>query len=503
MKKNNILILLAFLIGLSSCNQWLDVIPENEQVADEYWKNKEEVEAIMSTIYIKYRETLKQQIIWGEHRGNSLSFQTLETTQSNIMRWNILPDNNYVKWDTWYQIINLSNMIIAYAPGVDDPSFPESAKQAAIAEATYLRALAYFFLVRNFKEVPLILEPYMNDSQDYEIAKSEESVIWQQIVKDLIFAEKYIKTSYSSEEPWMNKGRATKLAVKATLADVYLWTEEYEKAIIECNAIIGSGKVGLIEGLNSVNENNWFSNFNPGNSNESIFELQWDNTYSQSNNDLFNWFYGSSTSVDYRMSPTLYDLFRLSTNDIRGLNATYNLPLLKIWKYIGSTAGSHLQATNVGIERTSTERDQNWIMYRLADVMLMKAEALVMRNGADDYKNAIEIVNTIKTRAQVTNLITEIPNSEIEMLHIVLNERAMELAFEGKRWYDLLRVGKRNNYFHLNYMINEVLKNASPDKALIIQSILRDKNSHYFPIHFNELTNNKNLVQNPYYDNLN
>ena len=500
MKTNIIILLLTALIGFSSCNQWLDVIPENEQVADEYWKDKEQVDAIISAIYIKYRTTVQDQIIWGEHRGNSITLHIIESSQYNIMRWNILPDNKYCKWDKWYQIINLCNMVIKYAPTVADPSFPDEAKNATVAEATYLRALAYFFLVRNFREVPLILEPYMNDSQDYEIPKSTESEIWDQIIEDLLFAEDNVKDSYSSTEPWMNKGRATKLAVKATLADVYLWTEDYEKAIIACDGVINSGKVGLIQGMTIEGENNWFTLFNPGNTNESIFEIQWNNTLGQSNSSLYNWFNG--TEYNYAMSLTLYEKFLLSVNDIRGLNATYTLPFLQVWKYIGSYAGNHLSAADVGAVRTSDEQDQNWIMYRFADVLLMKAEALVMRGEANDYSSAVDIINKIRERAQVTNLITDIPNTEWDMLELVLNERSLELAFEGKRWYDLLRAGKRNSYQYLDNMIDEVLKNISPEKTLIVQSILRDKDSHYLPIHFDELTNNKALVQNPFYESL-
>lgn len=485
------------LFGLSSCNQWLDVIPENEQVADEYWKNKEQVEDVISSIYIKYRSTLKDQLVWGEHRANSIFPHVIEGNEYNFMRWNILPDNNYCKWGTWYQIINLSNMVIKYTPGVVDPSFPEESKNAAVAEARYLRALAYFYLVRNFRDVPLVLEPYMNDSQEYEVPKAMEQDIWDQIVDDLLFAEQNIKDSYSAAEPWMNKGRATKIAVNATLADVYLWTEKYNEAIIACNAVINSGKVGLIEGLTLEGENNWFTNFGVGNTNESIFELQWDASYDQTNS-LFSWFNG--TNYNYEVSITLLEKYQLSQNDVRGLNATYTLPDLRIWKYIGSTAGSHLSATTLGVERN--EYDQNWILYRLADVLLMKAEALVMRGEADDYESAKDIVNQVKSRAQVTNLITEVPVTEKGALEMVLDERSLELAFEGKRWYDLLRAGKRNNYQYLQYMIDEVLKNISPDKALIVQSILKSKDAHYLPIHFDELENNKALVQNPYYESL-
>lgn len=493
-------VILTILIGFSSCNEYLNILPENDQVADEFWQKKEEVESVIGAIYVKYRGTLRDQFVYGEVRGNSISFGTsVDQNEYDIWRRNVTPANSYANWGKWYSIINLANMVIEYSPEVlnRDPSFNEELMNTYIAEAHYLRGLAYFFLVRNFRDVPLITEPYLNDGQDYEIPKSPEDDVWDLITSDMRIAEKGTKLFYSDEEAWMSKGRATKLAVWATQADVYLWTEQYDSAIIKCNQVLESGRVGLIEGYDIENEsNNWFTIFSVGNTNESIFELQWDYDLGQTNGGLFGWF--ANSPYAYVVSQNTLDLFALSLNDIRAMNASYQMPLGKVWKYIGSEAGekSVLGASGYGPERTGTEQDQNWIMYRVADVILMKAEALVMKG---DYIPATDLVNQIRTRAQVT--VQAVPlGSELEMLDMVLNERALELVGEGKRWYDLLRVAKRNNYQYLDYMINEVLKTTDPSNALVVQSILKDTNSHYMPIHYDELRNNKALKQNPYYE---
>lgn len=495
-------LLLTFALVLSSCNEFLDVLPENDQVADEYWQTKEEMESVIAAIYVKYRETVREQFVYGEIRGNSVSFGTIADNSELLMaNGYIYPTNPYCKWGKWYSIINLANMVIDYAPLVKDrdPSFTESLMNTYVAEAHYLRGLAYFFLVRNFRDVPIILEPYLNDDQDYEVAKSPEADVWDQIISDLLVAEAGTKSFYSDEDAWMSKGRATKWAVKATLADVYLWTEAYEKAILACNDVINSGRVGLINGyFPETEENNWFTIYSEGNTNEGIFELQWDADQGQTNGSLFSWF--GNNPYRYVISQNTLDLFLLTPNDIRGLNATYQLPLGKIWKYIGSTAGNRFNQVEVGATRTGDEQDQNWIMYRMADIILMKAEALVLRGqGEEDYIAATELVNQIRTRAQVLDM-AEPLNTELEMLQMVLNEKAKEFVAEGKRWYDLLRFGKRNNYQYLDEMINEVLKNATSSNALILQSSLKNVNSHYLPIHSDELTNNKALVQNPYYE---
>jgi starch-binding outer membrane protein, SusD/RagB family len=496
-----ILISLAVATGFSSCNDWLTVLPENDQVADEYWQSKEDVEAVIASCYVSLRATEQQQFIWGELRGNSVDLTNyIYMTQLNFTKWNILPDNDLCKWDKWYKIINMTNMVIAYSPAVRerDASFSESVMNSYIAEAHYIRGLAYFFLVRNFREVPLILEPYMNDNQSYDIPQASESAIWDQITEDLIIAEAGCKTSFSEPDTWANKGRATKWAAKATLADVYLWTGHYDKAITACNDLINSGKVGLIPGLINETENNWYSIFSTGNTNEGIFELQWNYEDGQLNTTLFNMFGG--TNYNYMISLPLYQQYILNPGDFRGLNATYQLPSGKFWKYIGISAGNSMSSSEYGITRSTNEQDQNWIMYRMADVLLMKAEALIM-TGESGYDEAIGLINKVRKRAQLTTMV-EKQTSEAAMLDLLLDERWVELAGEGKRWYDLLRVAKRNDYKYLDYMIDEVLKNASPSNASVISSILKDKNSHYLPIYYTELENNKALVQNPFYDNL-
>ena len=106
-------------------------------------------------------------------------------------------------------------------------------------------------------------------------AVTPEQEIFLQIIDDLNIAVVNLPTSYAKTE--YNKGRATKSAAYALLADVYLYFEKYQACIDACNEIIGSGLYGLIDG------EDWFMNFFPGNSNESIFEIQFDKDLNQTN----------------------------------------------------------------------------------------------------------------------------------------------------------------------------------------------------------------------------
>lgn len=471
----------------SSCNKWLDLLPENEQVTDRYWNTKEEVEAVLGSAYVTLQKSVNTMITWGEARGNMLAlggFVNMNLIDFKNLR--VLPSNDLVKWGEFYEIINYANMVIRYAPDVveRDPSFNPAIMNSFLSEAYFLRGLSYFYLVRNFGEVPLVLDPYMNDSQAYEVIKSSQKDIYQQIELDLTTALGSSKDVWP--ELWETKGRSTTNAIHATLADVYLWMEEYDKAIISCNAILESGRVGLIEGVVNA-RNHWFTIFNPGNSNEGIFEIQFDFSKQQTNN--FMAIFG--TSFNWVISPYGVELFQENFEDIRGLRASY-APDLKLWKYIGGEGSSTVPRA---------QSDQNFILYRVADIYLMKAEALIMKDE-ESWPVALELITDIRSRAQISRPVTPGSN-ELEMLQVLMDERAREFVGEGKRWYDLLRVAKRNNYEYKDYLIDEVIEGMTGGSAPVVRSILMNEDAHYLPIHQSEILNNRLLEQNPYYAPLN
>lgn len=487
--KRIIFILFAFIITFSSsCNKWLDVKPENEQISDSYWSNKEEVEAVLGAAYVKMQQSVQLMLVWGEARGNGLSLGGfINNDLQRFKSFDVIPSNSFVKWSNFYSIINYANMVIRYAPEVvaKDPSFNEATMRSYLSEAYYLRALAYFYIVRNFKDAPLILEPYMDDQASFEVATSTSAQIFTQIISDLQQSIGSSKEFWPTV--WETKGRVTKWTVYATLADVYLWTEQYDLAIEACDKVLNSGRVGLIQGKVNT-KNNWFTIFSPGNSNEGIFEIQFDFTKNQTNG-LISWF---GSSYNWIISPLMVSRFQQNPDDIRGLAASYSGVDFKVWKYLGSEGGTAIPRQN---------NDQNWILYRMADIYLMKAEAYVMK-GASHYQEALDLVSAVRARAGITQPLS-IASNQLEMLNIVLNEKALEFIGEGKRWYDLLRVGKRNNYEYKDYLIEQVLLGTAGGSSPIIRSKLLNNNSHYLPIHIDELKSNRLLVQNPYYDSLN
>ena len=471
-------IILVFSLGLASCSDWLELTPEDDLVSDEFWKSQKDVEAVLANSYNQLAIQVKPLLLWGELRGGLMSEgQSVPSDASRIMRGDITDINSLIKWSDLYKLINGVNQILKFAPQVRDydPSFSLAELRQIESEALFLRALSYFYLVRAFKEVPLILEPYTSDGQDFYPAKSDESAILQQIQTDLNQALDGAATSFGSIES--NKGRATYFAINALLADVFLWQDDYETALEHCDAIINSGQYGL------MGSNSWFQNFYPGNSNSSIFELQFSKNWNYTSN-LYETF-SYQRGKQYIINPRVVEIF--GQTDVRGEGATYAIANLEIWKYIG---------INETEERGDALNDNNFIIYRLADIMLLKAEALAELQRFDE---SLEIINSLREKRNAEALTSDPAINAFEDL--ILEERSRELAFEGKYWFDLIRFGKRDNYRNKEKVIAALTLNASADEIPALMAKFQDPYSWYLPIHRDELLINNNLEQNPYYQN--
>jgi len=288
------------------------------------------------------------------------------------------------------------------------------------------------------------------------------------------------------------------------LADVYLYFEKYQACINACDEVINSGLYGLIDG------EDWFMNFFPGNSNESIFEFQFDKDLNQTNM-LYKMMAPSmggsypDGNDEFRVSPYFVIEFEKFPTDRRAGNRTYLAfsgggwyvfeTTYILWKYVG-TEGKATGAGATGYRMGNKESDAHWMIYRYPDILLMKAEALVEMG---EFGQATELINMIRTRA-LLEPVSGITNKNT-LEDIILEERAKEFCGEGKRWFDLIRMGRRNNYERMDRFIEILSNNKSYEEAEIIRSKYSNPDSWYLPIHQDEIDQNNKLVQNPYYIN--
>lgn len=480
----SILALFAVL-ATTSCDNYLDLRPQDGIIRDEFWKTKEDVQAAVIGIYTSMLDAnlTTRLFYYGELRGGLVSegFSANDEIR-DILNTNVLPTNSLTDWDVFYRCINYCNTVIQLAPDVKnlDPTLSQTQLNNYLSEALALRAYLYFTLARSFKDVPLKLDASLSDSQNYQIPTSPQAVVFEQVIKDLELAESYATEDYGNNA--YNKGRITVYSINALLADVYLWTEQYQKAFDATNKIIDSKKFALINASRSA----WFNRvFAVGNSTESVFELQY-NVRIQ--NPLY---FTSQLRATPLIMETVYgiDFDTPSNRDYRGDEAALIGATGTIYKYSG---------LNNDESKDRTESDTHWFVYRYADVLLMKAEAAARLNQG---QIALDIITEIRTNRRALK-ITERTVGATDtpaLIDYILEERARELAFEGKRWFDLLRVARANKYERKQLLIDVATANAPATSIRSIVSKLNDNNSHYFPINFSELQVNKALVQNPFY----
>ncbi|RYE36713.1 MAG: RagB/SusD family nutrient uptake outer membrane protein [Sphingobacteriaceae bacterium] len=477
-----------------SCNKYLDLKPQDGITRDSFWKTKEQVRAAVFGCYASLlgsaageRPLTDLLFVWGEARADMVApGPGISQDESNIMTNNILQTNPFSNWGPVYTIINYCNTVIDNAPGVMqyDNTFTQTQLNAYLSEALTLRALMYFYLVRTFRDVPLKIKSTASDADLIQLAKSPAKDVLAQIMADLKKAEATAVFSYGDNAS--NKGRITKYTVYALEADVYLWMDDYTNCIAACDQIINSGQYGLVSG-----DGGWFNTlYYNGNSNEGIFEFQFD---TQKLNPFYAMFL--TTRARYVVGPDVIDnVFGLDfvddrNRDIRGQDASVNVSNGAIFKYVGATANT---------SRTLETSYAHWFAYRYADILLMKAEACINTNRGQE---ALDIINQIRSRAKAISVTSQSPsvNDARSLTDYLLAERAREFAYEGKRWYDILRNAKRNNYERLDLILSAAINSVPPALQQTILTKFRDVNNHYLPIFQDELRTDPNLEQNPYY----
>lgn len=475
---NNILIISILLMVFSACEDWFELEPENDLIQQEFWQKKQDVDAVVAAMYDAFRETSLENLIWGEVRADMYRFLGSDFSDyDRIAKVDISSTNDAVDWKKYYEAINMANTVMLYSGDVQavDKTFSEEEKLIYDSEALFIRSLCYFYLVRLWKDVPLVLQSSNSDTVDFFQPKRSENEVLNHIVEDLKYAETIARDpGYNAEEDPFLKGRVNKYAIQALLADILLWQEKYQDCIAYCDKIIGTGLYKLEP------EQSWFELYYPGNSVESIFEIQYNDNFQHEHNPVYNEMIPTGGSIKTVITPEARNLFPLE--DVRNCRRQY-----AVWKYLGKNLE--------GITRDATERDANYIYYRYADILLMKAEALAEQQK---FSEASILFNQVVERSGLPPVIVA-PNIEAYR-SFILEERAREFALEGKRWFDVLRFAKRDNFNNKEIIMEMILAGASAKDRPILKAKLLDTLSYYLPVPEKDLNYNPNLVQNPYYD---
>jgi hypothetical protein len=539
----------GLLLILPGCQDFLETKPLDKMVEEDYWKTRSDVQSVLLACYEEMTsdEFMTRILVGGEFRSDNVRQDNTRTPQElkDIMDMAIQTDNGMLKWKTFYTLINYCNRILNRAPEIVeiDPDYSPGMLTVDLGEARALRAMAYFYLIRIYHDVPYIDFPYDDDNKPFIIPKTSGEVIADSIISDLEQAEREVVVTHG----WSNlldnsiriktKGRFTKNAVRALLADVYLWKASglpegeraayYQECIRACKAIetvvyseddkinedeLNGSELMLVSNLKEVNaytsmSRSCYEVFYRENSNESIFELQFDE---YTRNEIVPNYYGrSGDAARINASPLLdSDAAFDQTEDVRRYDSFAQTAaesgIYRIYKYIGDLRASD-EYFSYTYRSELDVKSANWIFYRLPDVFLMEAEALAELGGAENLSAALELVNKVYERSNPTALplVRDNYSTQDQMRNLVLEERRREFLFEGKRWFDLLRVARREGKSR-----NMVSKYLVPNAVLnsdVILTKLSVMDALYLPIHREELLSNTELEQNPYYaaDSLN
>lgn len=548
-RKSVIAATVAFGSFMSSCTDYLTIIPADVVVEENFWQTKDQVNGMLATSYLKLlsSDAVTRSIVWGEMRSESMMYPSSYNADiKNLVEANLLDDNSYCRWGIFYEAINYANLVLESAPQVvaRDPDFSEGDLDVVMGEMYAMRALCHFYLVRSFRDIPLAMKSAKNDAEIPDYYQVHPLVALDSIMADLNRAETRVMKSGAFSSPQQNYGRITKNAVLAMKADVNLWRAAfskyyegvsefakdpqlyYDECVQNCqdlltamdNAIDEENKgkpvekypYNLIQNHGEVKdkENNKYSTayeqiFGVKNSSESIFELQvqGDNVTNGFAKGAF-YVFGTEGDPGLAIVPQGFVTANYQEDDLRAYSFT-NLKSFNeagenicIAKYAAKTS----PATNY---RKGDEWDANWIIYRRTDVMLMQAEAMVARQSAteEDYRTAFDIVKAINTRSRMDT--TDVVNplkvenylTKESSMDLIRKERLLELAFEGKRWFDLVR-------YALNEKSTDKIKYVA-DKlgggAAVVKTKMSTIDGLFLPIHIDELRYNKNLKQNPAY----
>ena len=465
---------------LSSCDKLLDVDTVSDITNKDYWESQGDVESYLYGIYTQYRD-LNNTTLFFEDRGDAFA-PGMEGGTSNAWNQN-LNAQNAPNWSSFYKVIQHCNLLIKYSENVTFGAVQD--KNRLLAETYFIRAHAYFGVLRIWGDAPLELEPTESDEKP-QLPRSPSTEVMTQVLNDI---DKAITLFPENNIP--NKNRASKSAAYALKADALLWkakvlngNDQDLEGVIQ-SADLASNGLSLEEDFGKI----YADESKKGK--EVIFSIYFHRDEKNGHysaqlkpRDIFVQdavnvndipFAKSGARSQYAPSDKLEATFKEYSTDIRTSNSIITAMApnnVVIAKFDNKMRGS----VNAG----NRYYDSDIVVYRLAEMILFKAEALAALNRVD---LAVNELDKIRARAKIGNYTGS--RDKVTVERELLKERSREFYLELKRWPDLVR-------FHYGGTIdayNEVPNLMGKDVPL------------FSPIPKTEIDKNPALVQTEGYEN--
>lgn len=445
--KHYILFAGLLMIGLSSCKKdFLDIPSETNLTTNTFFKTQADFEkavngayAPLRTLYNNPAANNSSAYFMGEMHSDNTHYilnpnfrATIDQEQVADFIYDAASAIATNKYTTNYLIIARANQVLAQIDNID---FDATVKSNLKGQALFLRALSYFELVQYFGKVPLHLTPVSSFSEA-ALPLSGVDSIYDQMIADASQAASLLPNK-SAQQP----GRGTSGAAKTLLGNVYMVSKKYALAETVLKEVISSAQYNLLPDYAAV--------FNPANKNnsESVFEVQYKEGSEGFASNFINPFLPQPISAGE--ITTLFAANGVNPGNVQALSVEgYNTPTPDL--IAAYETGDERKDASIGFVTAGGKTypfikkylhphaqfgvtNDNWPVYRYAEVLLLLAEAL---NEQGKSSEALTYLNQVRARAGLGNI-----TSTAGLKDVIMNERRAELAFENKRWLDLVRTG--------------------------------------------------------------
>lgn len=432
---------------LTACQKSkLDLKPISSITSQNMWKTQSDAQAGVTGMYARFRTVFNQEdfLVWFEFRSGFWKVGASGASQYDDLFFNTPNSSSTLalNYSGIYQIVNAANLAIKYIPDIEFSSDTE--KNRLLAEAYFMRGYCYFALARLWGDVPLIVSPIESlDDPNLFSPRAAVSQVFVQIKADIGQAAGFVP-----DNDVRDRVRASAGAIQMLKADVYLWTAsrlnggiaDFETANNAADAVLTNSGYSLLASYEQV--------FRVEQNQETIFSIYFNAIEGPQNQYGQRFTYQPNQVVAaYRNNPVpvgtsaqwhtfndhfINDYLNRTPGDIRVpvINQNFTAGNNK-YRWVNKYLGEIVNGTRLGISDTR--------IYRFAEAILFKAEAL---NGMNDQPGAIAELNKIAKRAYGIADFYPMSLSKEKVNEMILIERLIELAAEGKSWFDLIRMGK-------------------------------------------------------------
>jgi starch-binding outer membrane protein, SusD/RagB family len=424
----------AVILATPSCKKVIDQVPSNTIYREGFWKTEQDANTAIAGTYARLRDVLNQSnrhYYYGEIPADVFASFAGDTFLPEVAKGKYTESyqDELRDWRPFYKISALANLVIEKVPEIPESAFKSggaTARDQIVGEALFIRALTYFYLTRIWGDCVYVTTVENDTQTEPDQPKTKKEIVLAGCIKDLVEAAAKMKFGYASANE--RAVRANKGSALALLAHIYAWTGDYDNAQKVADDVINNGGYSLLP----INQ---MPALFQGKSVESIFEIEFESSNSE----------GNANGIARQLLVDPY---------IRNKNNAWFIDQTEMQKIYGDTTSTtkdkrvaaffERSGNNVFCKKYSSvdykdlanfadvRFDDNIVIFRLSDIMLLRAEALAKLNRFGDARL---LLDAVRFRAGLDASTA----TEAELYDEVFNERCRELFLEGHKYWDMLR----------------------------------------------------------------